>query len=200
MANDVRAIASHWAPNSGATADVNAMRESGLHTPVALDDRTYGGRSFAKMVTRSPVCCAVIAAVKPSAPHPITATSRLPVAASRAFFTANQQPPTTATTRFRRVQSCAPQPCCPRARRPSLAPRRETASGKPWFGRSGRHAPVSNDRPHRIIKRQRLDPARRRSTPFSHPARPAKPNPANAPDCCKKDRRFIAESLAQDGQ
>ena len=47
MANDVRAIASHWAPNSGAAADVNAMRESGLHTPVALDDRTNGGRSFA---------------------------------------------------------------------------------------------------------------------------------------------------------
>ena len=55
MANDVRAIASHWAPNSEAAADVNAMRESGLHTPVALDDRTYGGRSFAKIVTRSPV-------------------------------------------------------------------------------------------------------------------------------------------------
>src|SRR5205085_12215979 len=88
MANDVRAIASHWAPNSGAAADVNAMRESGLHTPVALDDRTFGGRSFAKIVTRNPVRCAVIAAVKPSAPHPITATSRLSVAPPRAFFTA----------------------------------------------------------------------------------------------------------------
>src|SRR5206468_11913579 len=88
MANDVRAIASHWAPNSRAAADVNAMRESGLHTPVALDDRTYGDRAFAKIVTRSPVRCAVIAAVKPSAPQPITGTSPLPVAASKAILTA----------------------------------------------------------------------------------------------------------------
>ena len=49
----------------------------------------------------------------------------------------------TATTRFRRVHSCAPQPYCPRARRPFLVPRRETASGTPSFGRSDRHAPVS---------------------------------------------------------
>src|SRR5215471_4869906 len=93
MANDVRAIASHSAPNSGTAADVNAMRESGLHTPVALDDRTYGGRSLAKIVTRIPVRCAVIAAVRPSAPQPITATSRLPIAAARAFFTATSAAP-----------------------------------------------------------------------------------------------------------
>ena len=40
MANDVRAIASHSAPKVGAAAAVSAMRESGLHTPVARDERT----------------------------------------------------------------------------------------------------------------------------------------------------------------
>ena len=104
MANDVRAIASHWAPNSGAAADVNAMRESGLHTPVALDDRTNGGRSFAKIVTRNPARCAVIAAVNPSAPQPITAMSRLPVAASRALVTAMSAAP---------HESDHPLPPCP---------------------------------------------------------------------------------------
>src|SRR5438093_5270965 len=113
MANDVRAIASHSAPNSGAAADVNAMRESGLHTPVAPDDRTYGGRSFAKIVTRSPVRCAVIAAVKPSAPQPITATSRLPFAASRAFFTAISAAP---------HDSDHPLPPCPKLCTTTLLP------------------------------------------------------------------------------
>src|SRR5262249_61004076 len=93
MANDVRAIASHWTPKSGAAAEVSAMRESGLQTPVALDDRTSGGRSFAKIVTRNPLRCAVIAAVKPSAPQPITARSRLPVAASRALVPARSAAP-----------------------------------------------------------------------------------------------------------
>ena len=168
MANDVRAIASHWAPNSGAAADVNAMRESGLHTPVALDDRTYGGRSFAKIVTRSPVRCAVIAAVKPSAPQPITATSRLPVAASRAFFTAmissppRQRPPASAVSKVVHhnlvadVLDVRPRP------RGAKRPQANRRSEDPVDMR-----PYRNDRPHHIVKRQRRHPARRRSTPAS---------------------------------
>ena len=69
------------------------MRESGLHTPVARDDRTSGGRSLVKIVTRMPMRCAVIAAVSPSAPHPITATSRFPSNASRAFCAATSAAP-----------------------------------------------------------------------------------------------------------
>jgi hypothetical protein len=133
MANDVRAIASHWAPNSGAAADVNAMRESGLHTPVALDDRTYGGRSFAKIVTRSPLRCAVIAAVNPSAPQPITATSRLPVAASRAFFTAMSAAP---------HDSDHPLPPCPKLCTTTLLPTCSTSVLGPAARNGLRHTVV----------------------------------------------------------
>src|SRR5262252_5582867 len=113
MANEVRAIASHRAPNSGAAADLNAMRESGLQTPVARDDRTSGGRSFAKIVTRNPLRCAVIAAVKPSAPQPTTARSRLRVAASRALFTARSAAP---------HDSDHPLPPCPKLCTTTLLP------------------------------------------------------------------------------
>jgi hypothetical protein len=43
----VRHIFSHNAGKSADAALVNAIRESGVHDPVALADRTSGGRSFA---------------------------------------------------------------------------------------------------------------------------------------------------------
>lgn len=40
MANEVRAIDSQSAAKFGEAAEVNAMRESGVHAPVALEERT----------------------------------------------------------------------------------------------------------------------------------------------------------------
>jgi hypothetical protein len=40
MANDVLAIDSHSAAKFGEAAEVSAIRESGVHDPVALADRT----------------------------------------------------------------------------------------------------------------------------------------------------------------
>src|SRR5690349_5544444 len=133
MANEVRAIDSHSAPNSGAAAAVNAIRESGLHTPVALDERTNGGRSFAKIVTRSPVRCAVIAAVRPSAPQPITATSRVPPAASRAFLTATSAAP---------HDSDHPLPPCPKLCTTILLPTCSTSVRGPEARNGLRHTVV----------------------------------------------------------
>jgi hypothetical protein len=47
MRKEVRHIFSHNVGKSADTADVNAIRESGVQDPVARADRTSGGRSFA---------------------------------------------------------------------------------------------------------------------------------------------------------
>jgi hypothetical protein len=44
---EARVIRSHSAGNSEETAFASAIRESGVHDPVARADRTSGGRSFA---------------------------------------------------------------------------------------------------------------------------------------------------------
>ncbi len=66
--------------NSGVACSSMQIRESGVQSPVARDDRTFGGRSFAYMVTRAPARWSNRLEVSPSAPQPITPISRSPVA------------------------------------------------------------------------------------------------------------------------
>src|SRR5206468_12892282 len=152
----------------------------------ALDDRTYGGRSFAKIVTRSPVRCAVIAAVKPSAPQPITATSRLPVAASRAFFTAISAAP---------HDSDHPLPPCPKLCTTTLLPTCSTSVLGPAARNGLRQtvvrkirstcARIGTIRPTASYNGSACTPPAAGALPrLPHPACAATPNPANTPDCC----------------